>query len=529
LEFVGTSTGGGGNEVTKVELFELIRHEHILHGKSIRHLSQDLGIHRRMVRQALCSAIPPPRKRPVREPTVLTSRLRGIIDSWLFADREAPRKQRHTARRIHRRLQEEHAYPGSELTVSRYVRRRRREIGDVGEAFVLQIHAPGEEAEVDWYEASVDFPSGRENVQFFQMRSCFSGDEFHMAFPRPTQQAFFEGHVGAFSSFGGVFRTIRYDNLSSAVKKILSGRRREESDRFVTLRSHYLFTASFCRPGREGAHEKGGVEGAVGRFRRNHLVPVPRVADFDELNGYLLSRAVADRKRRIAGKADTVEEDRQKEAAHLRALPATPFPTAEVAGGRVDAKGLVHVKTNRYSVPIRLAGRTVEVRRHARRVELLCNGRVVARHERLLGRFGIRVSLDHYLELLMIKPGAFQGSLVLHQARAAGAFPPLYDRLLERLNERYGQTEGTRHLIEVLMLLRQAPREEVHASVEQALSLGLADAYAIAVILRHRRMGEEVAPGPLADLGALAVYERPAGDVRHYDALLAGVVSTEVH
>ena len=515
--------------MTKVELFELIRQEHMVHGKSIRHLSKELGIHRRMVRQAVNSAIPPPRKMPVREPTVLTTSLRGIVDSWLFADQEAPRKQRHTARKIFRRLMDEHAYRGSELTVSRYVRHKRREAGYVGEAFVPQFHAPGEEGEVDWYEAYVDFPSGREKVYFFQMRSCFSGDEFHMAFPRPTQQAFFEGHAGAFSYFDGVFKSLRYDNLSSAVKKILKGRRREESERFVALRSHYLFGSFFCRPGKEGAHEKGGVEGAVGRFRRNHLVPVPRVTDIDELNRYLLSRAVADRKRRIAGKDATVDEDRGTEASWLLKLPSAAFPTEEVTGGRVDAKGLVNIKTNRYSVPIRLMGRTVEVRRHARRVEMLCNGRVVARHERLQGRFGIKVCLDHYLELLLAKPGALKGSLPLHQARAAGAFPPLYDRLWKMLIERYGQTEGTRHLIEVLMLLRHAPQEDVHASIEQALSVGLADAYAIAVVLRHTRADEEVAPAPLADLGALSVYERPVGDVKSYDALLCCVVSTEVH
>lgn len=145
--------------MTKVELFELIRQEHILHGKSVRHLSRELKVHRRLLRQALHSSIPPPRKRSVREPTVLTPLLRGIIDSWMRADREAPRKQRHTARKIFRRLREEHGHAGSERTVSRYVHRKRREIGDVDEVFVLQVHSSGEEGEVDWYRR----PESRES------------------------------------------------------------------------------------------------------------------------------------------------------------------------------------------------------------------------------------------------------------------------------------------------------------------------------------------------------------------------------
>ena len=515
--------------MTKVELFELIRQEHFLHGKSIRCLSKEHKIHRRMIRQAISNALPPPRKRSSRAPVVLTDALRGVIDGWLVLDLDAPRKQRHTAHRIFVRLRNEHSFPGAEVTVRRYVRLRRREIGLVGEAFVPQVHVIGEEGEVDWYEAFVDFPTGRQGVGIFQMRSCYSADEFHMAFPRKTQQAFLEGHAAAFGYFDGVFRQVRYDNLASAVKKILSGRRREESDRFVALRSHYLFASFFCRPGKEGAHEKGGVEGGVGRFRRNHLVPVPSFRDFDELNRYLFSRCIADRSRTIPGKVKTVEEDRQDEVSLLSPLPQLAFPTAEVGGGRVDAKGLVNIKTNRYSVPIGLTGRNVEVRRHARTVEMVHGGRLVAAHDRIFERFGIQVTLDHYLDLLRLKPGAFKGSLPLSQAKVAGTFPPLYDRLWEVLKQRYGETEGTKQLVEVLLLHRQAPRAQVEAAVADALRLGCCDAGAIAVLVRHQMAEEEAPAPPLTDLGSLSVYERPAGDVAHYNALLSPLGMPAVH
>jgi transposase len=130
-----------------------------------------------------------------------------------------------------------------------------------------------------------------------------SGAAFHRAYPRATQQAFLEAHEHAFRFLGGVFRRLRYDNLSAAVKKILRGFRREETQRFVAFRSHYGFAATFCTPG-EG-HEKGGVEGEVGTFRRNHWVPVPPARDLEALNACLLAGCRQDEGRLIAGRALT--------------------------------------------------------------------------------------------------------------------------------------------------------------------------------------------------------------------------------
>ena len=119
------------------------------------------------------------------------------------------------------------------------------------------------------------------------MRACWSGAAYWEAFPTLSQTAFLEGHVRAFAWFGGVFETIRYDNLGAAVKKVLRAHRREQTDRFVALRSHYLFESEFTTPGIQGAYEKGGIEGEVGRFRRRHFVPVPSVRRLGELNELL--------------------------------------------------------------------------------------------------------------------------------------------------------------------------------------------------------------------------------------------------
>src|SRR5450755_3366737 len=186
----------------------------------------------------------------------------------------------------------------------------------------------------------------------FLMRSCFSGACFVMAFESQCQQAFFEGHVHALDWFSGVFTTIRYDNLAAAAQKTLKGRHRVENERFTALRSHYLYESWFTLVGIEGAHEKGGVEGEVGRFRRNHLVPVPEVADLAELNDLLLAGCEADLERRIDGRPVTVGEAWAVERPALRELPAQPYDACETAAPRVDAKSLVTIGQNRYSVPV---------------------------------------------------------------------------------------------------------------------------------------------------------------------------------
>jgi Mu transposase, C-terminal domain len=183
-----------------------------------------------------------------------------------------------------------------------------------------------------------------------------------MAFESQSQQAFFEGHVAAFDFFCGVFGTVRYDNLKAAAKKTLKGRRRLENDRFVAFRSHYLYDAWFTLVGLEGAHEKGGVEGEVGRFRRAHLVPVPEFDSLAQLNDQLAAFCIADLRRTIDGRQQTVGELLSRELDHLRALPREAFPTWEESTHRVNQKSMVTVRRNHYSVPVRLAGLKVLVR-----------------------------------------------------------------------------------------------------------------------------------------------------------------------
>ena len=139
----------------------------------------------------------------------------------------------------------------------------------------------------------------------FTLRLSYSGKAVHRAYATCSQEAFLDGHRYAFEQLGGIpFVHIRYDNLKAAVSRVLTGRTRVESDRWVLFRSHYGFDVFYCRPGVEGAHEKGGVEGEGGRFRRTHTVPMPKVETLAELNAYLAKCDAKDDHRRVGQRTD---------------------------------------------------------------------------------------------------------------------------------------------------------------------------------------------------------------------------------
>jgi len=265
-----------------VELFEQIRREYEFGVGTIQGVAKKFGVHRRLVRDALRSAVPPEPKLPQVRRWKLGPAL-PFIDRVLEQDRQAPRKQRHTAHRLWQRVcVEVPDFTASERAVRGYVRQRKHELGLLGrETCVPQTYEWGIEAQVDWYEALAVLNGERTTLQVFCVRSMASGAAFHRAYTNATQQAFLDAHQHAFHYFGGVFYRLRYDNLKSAVQRVLRGKKREETTRFIAFRSHWRFASEFCNPA--AGHEKGGVEGEVGYFRRNHWVPLPEVKDLEEL------------------------------------------------------------------------------------------------------------------------------------------------------------------------------------------------------------------------------------------------------
>jgi len=312
-------------------------------------------------------------------------------------------------------------------------------------------------------------------------------------------------------------QVVRYDNLKPAVVRVMRGRQRTETERFIALRSHYGFDSVFCRPGLEGAHEKGGVEGEVGRFRRGHLVPVPRVSSLSEINELVDAGDSKDDRRRIDGRQMTVAEHFALEVPQLRALPAEPFGAYLLLNCRVDNRSRVCVRQNFYSVPVRYVGRRVDVRLGAETVEVMDKDMTLGRHERAIGRSRECLELDHYLEVLAIKPGAFPGSTPLERARRIGTFSSAHDRFLALARKQLGDAGGYKAVIEVLLAGRSFQKEAIVAGLEAAICMGSVDPAIVAI--EARRYCDKPT-SPVIEIASVSRFDRPAPSLDGYDELL---------
>lgn len=512
-----------------MEQFERIRRDRRDEGLSIRELARRHRVHRRTVRQALADAVPPARKAPVRTAPVLGP-YEDTVRGWLIKDKDAPRKQRHTARRVWQRLVEEQGVEVAESSVRALVSRIRAEIGTAKEVSVPQTHPAAREAEVDFGEFYAVIAGVLERLWMFVLRLSYSGKAVHIAYSNQATESFLDGHVRAFEVLGGVpTQMIRYDNLKPAVIRVLLGRERWENPRFVALRSHYAYDSFYCLPGKDGAHEKGGVEGEIGRFRRRHLTPVPHVGSLAALNEALAAADAADDARRIDGRSLTVGAMFASEQPLLNALPPGEFDASTALICRVDAKARICVRQSYYSVPARLVGRKVDARLGARTVEAVADGKVVAAHVRSLHKGTEDLVLDHYLEILLRKPGALAGSTALATARANGSFTASHQRFWDAARRGLGDGPGTRALIGVLLLHRALPAAAVTAGMEAAIALGKFDPDLVAVQARHALTPVPARPVSVpATAAQAAAVLRPAPALTGYDDLLAPGTAQEV-
>ena len=505
-----------------MEQFERIRRDHRDEELSVRALAERHRVHWRAVRQALADAVPPPRKTPERVAPVLGPYV-ATVRGWLVADLDAPRKQRHTARRIWQRLVEEKGARVGESSVRNLVARLKVEVGaDRREVMVPQTHPPAEEAEVDFGEFTAVIAGQVMKLFMFCLRLSHSGRAVHVAYANQTQESFLDGHVRAFHALGGVpVGMIRYDNLKPAVIRVALGRERFEHPRFVALRSHYGYDSFYCAPGLDGAHEKGGVEGEIGRFRRRHLTPVPHVGSLAALNVALAAADARDDARRIGARIETVGAAAARELPLLRPQPVEAFDVSLALSCRVDTKARLCVRQSYYSVPARFAGRRLDVRLGATTVLVLDHARVVAEHVRSLHKGSEDLVLDHYLEVLGRKPGALAGSTALAAARRAGTFTAEHQRFWDTARHRLGDGPGTRALVGALLLHRTLPTRAVIAGMTAALKSGSVDPDVVAVEARHL-LQAETTPRPVPLPVTVAPLDRPAPSLTGYDQLLVG-------
>ncbi len=481
----------------KVQDVEFIRKKFHQDAWKIREIARKLGIHRKTVRRALrTEGIPQYRLGKGRSRPVLGP-YEGVIQEWLREDEGKPRKQRHTAKRIYDRLVEEHGYGGSESGVRKVVARLRPRMEEV---FIPLSAEMGAMAQVDWGAATVVLDGVERMVHLFVLRLRASGVLFSRAYLRESMECFLDGHREAFEWLEGVPRHCVYDNLKTAVLRILSGPERMETAMMSALRSHYLFDSIYCRP-RKG-NEKGSVENGVGYVRRNALVPVPDCRDLPELNERL--RAWCDRARRR--RALWAEEK-----AALAPLPPTAFASCLTRVVTVSSQLLVSIETNRYSVPLSHRGQKVLARVYPDRVEIADRERVLATHLRLEGKNGLQADIRHSLPVLAHKARA------VSQAAALNPLPAVFREVRDHLL-RTRRREGWKEMVAILLLLIEYPQDEIEKALVRAQETMLFRADTIRQFLLLNRAPP--VPPPAAVPMALQGVSVPCDTPAHFDTLL---------
>lgn len=498
----------------KVEDKEEIRRLYFWRRWSIRKIARELGHSRKTVRKALNDASCPVYKRRTYSPQRVIGPVRHIIETFLEEDKKRPKKQRHTARRIYKRLVEEYGFKGSESTVRKYVRNIR---GKQKQVFIPLEYDEGTFAQADWGEVYVIMKGVKLLVKMFCMRLCYSKKPFVCCFPFEKQEAFFEGHKRAFIFFGGVPHTVVWDNLKTAVKKILKGKNRIQQESFIVFRSHYLFGTRFTTPG--NAHEKGLVENLVGYARRNFFVPLPEVEDFDELNEYLFKKCEKEDERHLPRCRETVGCMWEKEKEKLLPLPKRPYLCCSYHPVKATSFSYVNFERNRYSVPVRYAHHNLMLKAFVDRVDIFYQERIIASHKRLLRKGEESLDLFHYLPLLLKKPGAFLNARPVRSWQA----PSIYVEALSILKRRYPQDRAHKEFLKILSLQENGNKDKIEEAIRVCIKYGCLSFDSVKNVLDS--FGENYLSAKKLDLSSnhhLSQYKVNKKDIGVYNLLLGG-------
>lgn len=449
-----------GKELYGVEIYSKVRYAVIKEGMSQRQAAKHFGICRDMVSKMMNHSAPPGyiQSKPRRS---ILDPYKPTIDKILESDKDVHKKQRHTATRIFERLKEEFGYPGGVTIVKDYItsiKKRKKE------CFIPLSHQPGS-AQFDFGEADVIIQGNKVRAHFFVMYFPYSDAYFMKCYPAENTEAFLDAHISSFKYFGGIPTEILYDNTKIAVKKVDEGPFRIITDKFEELVSHYLFKHKFAAVAK--GNQKGHVEGGVGYVRRNYMVPMPRVSNWEELNQLLETKLSTQYSRQIRGKEGGVKKRFELDRSTLSKLPKYELDSSAKVQTSVNSQLLVRFDKNDYSVPFEFAYQDVTVKAFVFNLEIFKGTEKIAQHERLYDKGQISYNPIHYLPLLERKPRAIDQAEPLKGWLLDDIFFKLKDQFEYRLGYK-----GKREYIQVLRLMETFKMEEVVIAIEEAMRLG---------------------------------------------------------
>jgi len=485
-----------------------IRRRHLVSRESISAIARDLNLSRPTVRKH-CRSQHEPLYQRHKQPTPMLGAFQATLEAWLTIERQLPRPQRRTARRLFEGLQAE-GYRGAYDSVQRYVRRWKvsKSGPALTQAYVPLSFSPGEVCQFDWSHEHVELGGVMQTIKVAHFRLTFSRQMFVVAYPRETQEMVFDAHNRAFAFFGGVPQRMVYDNLKAVVETIFTGKERLFNRRFLVLANHYLFEPVACTPA--SGWEKGQVENQVGNIREWLFTPLARFADFEALNTWLATRC-----RELAQRKHPTTPDRSiancfaEEQQALRQISAT-FDGYVEHMLRVSSTCLVTLDRNRYSVPAAFAGRAVSVRSTATQVSVVADGTLIAQHARRFGCDQLVCDPWHYLPILERKPGALRNGTPFRDWDLPASIQLVRDRILR-------QPKGDRAFVELLLMARDAGLETLEVACELVLDGNVGSVRV--VINEMRRLIAPRRPVTMSVPDLLKLEIEPLADCSRYDRL----------
>jgi len=483
-------------------------------GMSIHEIARTFHHSRSKVREILANAEPKPYTRKQAPPAPVLGTFHAVIDAILAADEQAPRKQRHTAMQLYRRLRDEYAYQGGYDQVRRYVSRCRR---DHRETFIPLAHDAGQRLEADFGHIYVDYPEGRVQVPVLVHAWGYSNAPFAMAMPSERTKAILAGMVGAFDFYGCVPREVWWDNPTTVVRALCTGRERRLHERYAALASHYKFEPLFCMPAR--GNEKPRAENRVKDLQRQWATPVPSLPGRDALNAHLLARCRGQAEHTVAGQHEPIGVRFLRDKAKALPMPSFPFAACISREVEVDKYQTVQFDNNRYSVPRAHAFCAVTVKGYIDHVEVVAVGQVVARHVRSYGQDEQVLDPLHYLAALERRPAALDHAPVLRDWKLPAAFATLR----QAMERQHGPRAGCRHYIRVLQLMGDHPVGKVSEAVESCLGQEGLTAERIRAAVELLAVAGGVTSAAAAGVGVtpLSQYQVPRPDLGLFNQLLS--------
>ncbi len=358
---------------------------------------------------------PPPEPASDQERESKLNPYKPIIDSWLIADKKAPRKQRHTAKRVYRRLKNEvEGFDCSYRLVASYVSLKKKELirQKKDDGYIPLEHHPGE-GQADFGKADFKENGFYHEGKYLVVSYPHSNGGYLQLNYGENMECLLEGLVAIFEHVGGVPTEIWFDNTRTIVTDIIKGGGRKVTERFQRFASHYRFRPVFMNP--ESGWEKGNVENKVGYLRRNELVPVPEFKSLTEFNKELLFACDRDMEREHYEHDDLFISDlfRDDKAAFLP-LPEAAFDTAAYITARTNKYGQIKLADGRhtYSVSPTYSECEVNVKLTSMTVTIMdSHMKEIVTHKRLYGDYK-QTSMDWlpYLKYIARKPRSLRNS-----------------------------------------------------------------------------------------------------------------------